>query len=242
MKLSIVVPAFNETKRILPSIDRILAYMDGRGDTFELLVVDDGSDDGTAELVQERYAGDERLRVLRYTPNRGKGYAVRFGMTHAVGELILLTDADLSTPIEELEKLQAAVDAGQDIVIGSRAHRDAEIRERQPLFREAGGKLFNLLVRLLVLPDLRDTQCGFKLFRRSSVEPVLPTLIIDGFAFDVEILALARARGAKIAEAPVIWVNKLASRVRMAAAARAYVDLIGIRRRARALTATTARN
>lgn len=233
MKLSIVVPAYNETQRILPTLKSILSYASQRADDFELLVVDDGSSDGTADLVREKFGHDTHLRVLSYSPNRGKGHAVRYGLQHASGEWILFSDADLSTPIQEVEPMLEAGSKGADIVIASRALGDAEIRERQPFYREAGGKLFNLMVRLLVLPDLHDTQCGFKLFRREAVAPVLGSLEIDGFAFDVEILALARAAGARIVEVPTVWTNSPSSRVRMSAAARAYVDLLKIRRRAR---------
>lgn len=234
MKLSIVVPAYNETQRIVPTLNSILAYAARHHDAFEVLVVDDGSRDGTADLVAKRFGADPHLRVLAYTPNRGKGHAVRHGLRHARGEWVLFSDADLSTPIEQLEPMLAAAERGADIVIASRALGDAEIRERQPFYREAGGKLFNRLVRLLVLPDLHDTQCGFKLFRRSAIEPILDDLRIDGFAFDVEILALARAAGARIVEIATVWTNSPSSRVRMSAATRAYADLLGIRRRARA--------
>jgi len=235
MMLSIVVPAYNETGRILPSLESILDYMARHHPSFEVLVVDDGSSDGTADVVASRFANDANVRVLGYATNRGKGYAVRYGLQHARGEWVLFSDADLSTPIDQLEKMLVETERGADVVIGSRAHGGAEIRERQPFFREAGGKLFNVLVRWLVLPDLRDTQCGFKLFRRASVTPVLEDLQIDGFAFDVELLALVRAAGARIVEVPVIWTNSRSSRVRMSAAARAYFDLLRIRRRARAL-------
>ncbi len=235
MNLSVVVPAYNETQRILPSIAAIVQYLDQHHPDFEVVVVDDGSSDGTAQLVQETFAADGRVRVLSYQPNHGKGYAVRFGLRHAEGDLVLFSDADLSTPIDQLERMLVAIAGGADIVIGSRAHAEAEIRARQPFYREAGGKLFNLLVRVLVLRDLHDTQCGFKLFRRAAVTPILDRLHTDGFAFDVEILALARAHGAAIAEVPVVWINSPSSRVRLSAAAWAYVDLLDIRRRARAL-------
>lgn len=242
MKLSIVVPAYNETQRILPTLESILSYASQRADDFELLVVDDGSSDGTADLVRETFGSDPHLRVLSYSPNRGKGHAVRYGLQHASGEWILFSDADLSTPIQEVEPMLAAGRNGADIVIASRALGDAEIRERQPFYREAGGKVFNLMVRLLVLPDLHDTQCGFKLFRRDAITPVLDALEIDGFAFDVEILALARAAGARIVEVPTVWTNSPSSRVRMSAAARAYVDLLKIRRRARTWRPSANRN
>ncbi|HYD47420.1 MAG TPA: dolichyl-phosphate beta-glucosyltransferase, partial [Terriglobales bacterium] len=203
----------------------------------EVLVVDDGSTDATVAVTRQHVGDRANLKVLSYSPNRGKGYAVRYGLARAEGELVLFSDADLSTPIEEMEKMLAAIDQGYDIVIGSRAHQLAEIRKRQPLYRELAGKFFNLVVRGMVLPDLHDTQCGFKLFRRSAIEPVLGYLRNDGFAFDVEILALGRAKGLKILEVPVVWVNSPMSRVRLSAATRAYFDLLDIRRRAQQLAA-----
>lgn len=237
MKISVVVPAYNEANRIPPTLDRIASYMPERHPDYEIIVVDDGSTDGTGAVVRERFATNPRVAVVDYGGNRGKGYAVRYGMSRAKGDLVVFSDADLSTPIEEIEKMLPLVDQGYDIVIGSRAHAQADIREHQPLYRELGGKLFNLLVRLVVMPGLHDTQCGFKLFRRATTAPILPHLRIDGFAFDVEILAFARAAGLRIAEVPVVWINSATSRVRMSAASRAYLDLIGIRLRARHMPA-----
>lgn len=240
MKISVVVPAFNEAHRIVPSLDRIVRYMQDQQPDFEVLVVDDGSTDTTAAAIRERFDGHARVAVSGYPVNRGKGYAVRHGIERATGDLVVFSDADLSTPIEEIEKMLPLVEQGYDIVIGSRAHAEADIREHQPLYRELGGKLFNLLVRLVVMPELHDTQCGFKLFRRSRIAPILPHLRIDGFAFDVEILALGRASGLRIAEVPVVWINSLTSRVRLGAALQAYVDLIDIRSRARQMRAASA--
>lgn len=240
MKISVVVPAYNEAGRILPSLDRIVSYMRARHPDYEVLVVDDGSTDGTDAAVRGRFGADSGVEVLGYGANRGKGFAVRHGMTRASGDLVVFSDADLSTPIEEIEKMLPLVESGYDIVIGSRALAQSDIRERQPLYRELGGKLFNLLVRIIVMPELHDTQCGFKLFRRAATAPILPYLRIDGFAFDVEILALARAIGLRITEVPVIWINSLTSRVRLSAASRAYLDLIDIRLRARRMRATVA--
>lgn len=233
MKLSVVLPAYNEAHRILPSLDRIFAYMDQHHPDYEVVLVDDGSNDGTAAAVQSRFNGRPQLRILSYGGNRGKGYAVRFGALRAAGDLVLFSDADLSTPIEEAEKMLQLIAQGYDLVIGSRALAGAEIRQRQALYRESGGKLFNVMVRLLVLPNFRDTQCGFKLFRRAVLAPVLHQQRIDGFAFDVEMIALAQAAGLKIAEVPVVWINSPTSRVRLSAALRAFVDLAGIRKRAR---------
>lgn len=236
MKLSVVVPAYNEAQRLPPSLDTAIAYLRENHPGFELIVVDDGSSDSTAEVVRSAARDEPAVQLVSYTPNRGKGYAVRTGLRAATGDLILFSDADLSTPIEEVSKLIAAVESGADVAIGSRALAQSEIRERQPLYRELGGKLFNLVVRLFLLPDLHDTQCGFKLFRRDAIQPLLDHLANDGFAFDVEILALARAAGLRIAEVPVIWVNSPMTRVRMSAALRAYSDLMAIRRRAKRLT------
>jgi dolichyl-phosphate beta-glucosyltransferase len=232
MKLSVVIPAFNEVTRILPTLERILAYMDGHHPDYEILVVDDGSTDGSAAAIERQFGSRRRLRVLSYGGNRGKGYAVRHGTLQASGDVVLMSDADLSTPIEEIEKMLPLLQQGSDMVIGSRALAQSEIRKRQPFYREGGGKFFNLLVRLIVLSDFHDTQCGFKLFRREPLLPVLRRQRIDGFAFDVEMIALARARGLTVVDVPVIWINSPTSRVRMRAAFRAFADLIAIRQRA----------
>ena len=237
MMLSIVVPAFNETQRIVPSLERVFTYMDRYHDGFEILLVDDGSTDGMAALVRQRFGDRPQLRVVTYGANRGKGYAVRYGTLEARGDVVLFSDADFSTPIEELEKLLATLAEGYDMVIGSRALRGSEIRQRQPFYREGAGKFFNLLVRLFVLPGFHDTQCGFKCFRREPLLPVVRQLQIDGFAFDVELIALAVAAGLRVAEVPVVWVNSPSSRVRLRHGLAAFADLQGIRRRARALAA-----
>ena len=237
MRLSIVVPAFNETQRIVPSLERVFTYMDRSHPEFEIVLVDDGSTDGMAALVRQRFGDRPQLRVVTYGANRGKGYAVRYGTLEARGDVVLFSDADFSTPIEELEKLLATLAEGYDMVIGSRALRGSEIRQRQPFYREGAGKFFNLLVRLFVLPGFHDTQCGFKCFRREPLLPVVRQLQIDGFAFDVELIALAVAAGLRVAEVPVVWVNSPSSRVRLRHGLAAFADLQGIRRRARALAA-----
>jgi len=233
MKISVIVPAYNEADRIVPSLRQIGSYMAKHHPDYELLVVDDGSTDGTSAAVQGCRNCSNYLKVLGYGVNRGKGYAVRFGALAATGDVVLFSDADLSTPIEEMEKMLPLIAQGYDLVIGSRALAQSEIRRHQPFYREAAGKLFNLLVRLLVTKTFRDTQCGFKLFRREPMMPVLRAQQIDGFAFDVEMITLAEAAGLKVAEVPVVWINSPASRVRLRAAVRAYVDLLGIRQRVR---------
>jgi dolichyl-phosphate beta-glucosyltransferase len=237
MKFSVVVPAYNEAHRILPSLERIFTYMDARHPDYEVLVVDDGSADNTVAVVQARFGGRPQLRLIACGSNRGKGYAVRHGTAHAAGDTVLFSDADLSTPVEEVEKMLPLLETGYDIVIGSRAHAQAEIRQHQPLYREAAGKLFNVLVRLVVGGPFRDTQCGFKLFRREAVRSLLPHLQIDRWAFDVELIAMAQAWGLRVAEVPVIWSNSPTSTVGMWQGAQAYLDLLRIRQRARRLRA-----
>lgn len=237
MKLSVVVPAFNEARRILPSLHRVFSYLQSEPYDYEVLVVDDGSTDATAAVVQEHFGEQATLRLLSYTPNRGKGYAVRYGAHRAEGERVLLTDADLSTPIEELPKLMAALDRGFDLAIGSRALPDSDVRKRQNLLRERAGKLFNWWVRLVVGLPFRDTQCGFKLFQRDRLAPVWPHLSVDRFAFDVELLAVALALGRKVIEVPVVWMNVPDSTVSLWRGLEAYAEVWRIRKHVRELRA-----
>ncbi len=229
LALSVVVPAYNEALRLGVTLARVGEHLGGLSVPYEIIVVDDGSTDGTAELAR---ASGGRVRVLRHEPNRGKGYAVRRGMLAATGERRLLTDADLSTPIEELAKLQAALDEGCDVAIGSRAIPGARIEVHQPAYREAMGRVFNRLVQALLLPGLHDTQCGFKLFSARAAEASFATAVLDGFSFDVEALYLARLRGLRIAEVAVTWRNDAATRVGLGGGAAAFADLVRIRLRA----------
>ena len=210
--LSIVIPAFNEARRLGPSLDAILAWLDAESLSAEVICVDDGSTDGTCDLVRAYAGRDGRVRLVENGSNRGKGYTVGHGVEAAQGGLILFSDADLSTPIEEFRKLEAALSAA-DIAIGSRALRDSHIEKHQPFYREHMGRIFNLLVQALVFPGIRDTQCGFKLFRREAAQQAFSRRRIDGFAFDVEVLYVARRLGLRIAEVPVRWINDEASRV-----------------------------
>jgi dolichyl-phosphate beta-glucosyltransferase len=238
MSISIVIPAYNEENRLMGSLDRIVAFMDAQHPDYEIVVVDDGSSDATATRVRERIARYPKLRLEGYSENRGKGYAIRWGVQRATGDLILFSDADLSTPIEELDKLLPPLRDGADIVIGTRAHPESDVRVRQPLYRDRAGKLFNALVRTLLLPALNDTQCGFKIFRRATVLPIVPELYVNRFAFDVEILYLADQRGLRIAEVPVIWINSPDSRVRFTQGLAAFAELWRIRQRHRRASAT----
>ena len=214
-RLSIIVPAYDEEKRLGASLKRMLAYFDTRPYPFEILVVDDGSTDDTVPLVTTIAACRTQVRLLSYQPNRGKGYAVRQGMLQARGERILFCDADLATPIEEVEKLLAQLDAGYDIAIGSRDVQGSQLLKRQSLLREAGGRFFNLLVRTIAVPGIHDTQCGFKLFTQSAAASIFRRCQVDHFAFDVEVLYLAlRFFGLRVAEVPVRWAHQEGSKVR----------------------------
>lgn len=209
-ELTVVIPAFNEAQRLAPSLRRILDYLVGRKLAYEVLVVDDGSADDTAG-VAERFAS-EGVKVLVQPQNRGKGAALRAGVLASRGERVLLTDADLSTPIEDLEKLEPRL-ADAEVVIGSRAAAGADVRQRQPFYREWMGKVFNLLIRLLGVRGLRDTQCGFKLLRGDVARRLFAEMTIDGFAYDVELIWRARQHGLQVVEVGVVWVNSEASKV-----------------------------
>jgi dolichyl-phosphate beta-glucosyltransferase len=211
--LSVVIPAFNESTRINRTLDRVLPYLRARGLPFEVFVVDDGSSDGTADLVEAR--PDAEIRVIRLRRNAGKGAAVRQGVLAARGQWVLLTDADLSAPIEELPKLEALCATGVDVACGSRGLRTSRIVQSQPAYRRQMGNVFNQVIRLLSLTSLRDTQCGFKLFRAEASHTIFSRCSIDGFAFDVECLYLAEKMGYRVEETPVVWAHVPESRVRI---------------------------
>ena len=224
--LSVVIPAFNEAHRLPATLARVGEHLAAQGRPHEILVVDDGSSDGTADVA--RSVGAD-VRVLRHEPNRGKGYAVRRGMLAATGARRLMTDADLSTPIEELARLEAELDRGWDVAIGSRAVAGARVEVHQPAYREAMGRVFNVLVQVLLLPGLADTQCGFKLFTAGAADAAFRACRLDGFSFDVEALYVARLRGLRIAEVPVVWRNDAATRVSLGGGGTAFLDLLRIR-------------
>lgn len=225
--LSVVIPAFNEAARLPRTLVRLGEWLGKAHPNHEIVVVDDGSTDGTADVARE--AGGTTVQVLRHEPNRGKGYAVRRGMLAATGKRRLMTDADLSTPIDELPRLMESLDQGADVAIGSRAVEGARIEIHQPAFREAMGRVFNRLVQVLLLPGLQDTQCGFKLFTAHAAQVAFGASRLDGFSFDVEALYVARRRGLSVAEVPVVWRNDAASRVSLGGGGTAFLDLGRIR-------------
>jgi dolichyl-phosphate beta-glucosyltransferase len=212
LDISVIIPAYNEEKRLGSSLGRILSYMAEGGHDWEVIVVDDGSSDGTASVAGS--FSDRGVRTLRVPANRGKGNAVRLGMLEAGKSLVLFSDADLSTPIGELEKLAAPILAGRaQIALGSRAVAGSVIEVSQPFYRVVMGKAFNLMVRAIALRGFHDTQCGFKLFTRDAAREVFRRQRLDGFGFDVEILAIARRLDIRMVEVPVRWINSADTRV-----------------------------
>jgi len=212
-RLSVVIPAYNEEQRLPRTIEHIERYLDGRGVNYELILVDDGSADGTRQVMDEAAARNPRVRLEALPSNRGKGRALAAGVAVARGDEVLVTDADLSTPIEELEKLEAALKAGAGVAIGSRSVKGSRIEVQQPIYRVLMGKAFNLIVQIALLPGIWDTQCGFKLFRADVAQPVFAALTTDGFGYDPEVLFLAKRRGVRIAEVPVVWRNSAPTKV-----------------------------
>ncbi len=228
--VSIVVPAFNEATRIGISVRKIQDFVRQTPFQTEIIIVDDGSTDGTADLIRQTQVPG--LRILSNTENHGKGHAVRQGVLAAQGVYVLFTDADLSAPIEELEKLlEVAMRGDADIVIGSRAIDRSFIDQHQSPFREIGGIVFNRMVRLLLGLRIHDTQCGFKLFHREKSLPAFNKLTIMGFGFDPEVLFVCSRHGLRIREIPVRWSHSEGSKVNfLRDGVRMFVDLLRIRR------------
>jgi len=211
--LSVVIPAYNEESRIGESLEKIVSHLKERKFDYELIVVDDGSQDRTLRVIRTHLDASIPATVLSNDVNRGKGYTVKKGMMAAKGRYILFTDTDLSTPIEEVEKLLDALRSGHDVAIGSRALAFSKVVIHQRWYREYGGRLFNKLVQLLTLPGIKDTQCGFKCFTREAARKIFPNQTLDRWSFDVEILYIAKRSGLSIIEVPVIWYNSFDSRV-----------------------------
>ena len=215
--LSVVIPAYNEEKRLLATLQQVERYLDDSGWTpYEILVVDDGSTDGTPALVRAFAEDHPEVRLLRNPGNRGKGYSVRHGMLAAVGEWRLFTDADLSAPIAEIDKLRKGIEEhGADVAIGSRALDRSLIQIHQSALRENAGRLFNLFLRFVTGLDFWDTQCGFKLFRAEAAQRIFSKQLMERFGFDAEILYLAKKYGFKTVEIPVRWAHADGTKVNM---------------------------
>lgn len=211
--ISVIVPAYNEESRLGETLPKLVKYLDGRGEPFEILVVDDGSSDGTAEVARSHPRSE--VAVIRLDHNRGKGAALRTGVLASRGARVLLTDADLSTPIAELERLEPLL-AQAPVVIGSRATAESRIDRAQPAHRQLMGKIFNKILHLLDLcTDFADTQCGFKLLEGEAARQLFEEVRIERFAYDMELLELARLHGMEIREVGVQWINSPASKVRL---------------------------
>jgi dolichyl-phosphate beta-glucosyltransferase len=210
---SIVLPAYNESERIAATIEKISAFAAQRGWHTETIVVNDGSSDDTAEIVRRCAATHPGVRLLQNPGNRGKGYSVRHGMLEAQGEILLFSDADLSSPIAEAEKLLAAIAGGADIAIGSRWLKTELQLRRQPLHRQLYGRIFNLALRLILGLQFKDTQCGFKAFTRRAAEAVFPLQRIERWGFDPELLYLAKRLHLQVEEVPVAWAHREGTRI-----------------------------
>jgi dolichyl-phosphate beta-glucosyltransferase len=230
MTYSIVIPAYNEGERLAPTLEKVLAYVRQQGWDAEVIVVNDGSRDNTAELVRSFAARDLKVRLVENPGNRGKGYAVRNGMLNARGDIVVFSDADLSSPIEEMPKLLAALAAGADIAIGSRWLQAELQTQRQSLHRQLFGRVFNLLLRIILGLRFKDTQCGFKAFTRRSAQTILPLQRIERWGFDPEILFLARKFGFRVEEVAVRWGHSGDTRIHpVLDGARMFWEMVRIR-------------
>jgi len=213
---SVVIPAYNEEARLPGCLREVVAYFDGRGEPYEVIVVDDGSSDRTPTEVAAIARQHPAVQIERFNRNHGKGFAVRAGMVRARGALRLMADADGATPIAEVKRLEAALDRGADLAVGSRSLRDQSVARQVRAHRQLVGNVFNLIVRALGVWGVTDTQCGFKLFRGPVAAELFGLLRTEGFGFDVELLLLAQRRGYRIVEVPVNWTDQPGSRVSVA--------------------------
>jgi glycosyltransferase involved in cell wall biosynthesis len=227
---SIVIPAYNEGARLGATLEKVLAYVHSQGWDAEVIVVNDGSRDGTPGIVRAFAANDPIVHLVENPGNRGKGYSVRNGMLHARGRIVLFSDADLSSPIEESPKLFKALDEGADIAIGSRWLRAETQTQRQPLHRQLFGRVFNLLLRATLGLQFADTQCGFKAFKQPAVQAIFPLQKIERWGFDPEILFLARKFKFKVKEVPVAWGHSGGTRIHpLVDGSRMFQEMLRIR-------------
>ena len=227
--LSVIIPAYNEEDSISGTLSDISTFLSQKEYTYEIILVNDGSDDSTLDRAREALKENERLTVINNRTNSGKGDAVKRGMLAASGKYRFFTDADNSTTIDHLDKLLPYFSQGKDIVIGSRAVQGATISLSQPIYRTIPGKIGNLLIQALALPGLHDTQCGFKGFTEKSARDIFSRTIIKGWAFDIEALFIGKRMGYEIAEIPVTWVNHPSSKVRFSSYFSTIFDLLYFR-------------
>jgi dolichyl-phosphate beta-glucosyltransferase len=213
--LSVVIPAYNEAKRLPATLESLRAFLDRDGRPSEVIVVDDGSTDGTSDVVRSMERADERIRLIRLPQNRGKGYAVRTGVVNAAGRLVLFADADGATPFEELLRLEGHLTGVSPIVIGSRAMRDRATKVEARIYRRVAGRIFHAVVRLYAIRGFTDTQCGFKLFTSEAAHDLFSRMRMAGYSFDVEVLLMATRSGYQVAEVPVNWTHQPGSKVRV---------------------------
>jgi dolichyl-phosphate beta-glucosyltransferase len=227
---SIIIPAYNEGERLRPTLSKVLAYTRRQAWNAEIIIVDDGSRDNTAQVAQEFVGQEAAVVLVRNSANRGKGYSVANGMLHARGDVLIFTDADLSSPIEEVTGLLSALTAGADIAIGSRWLRSDLQTRRQSLLRQLFGRTFNALLRVVLGLKFKDTQCGFKAFTRQAARTILPLQRIERWGFDPEILFLANKFGFRVEEVPVKWGHSEGTRLNpVADGARMFQEMMLIR-------------
>lgn len=210
-EISVIVPAYNEEKIIVNTIRSILDFFKNR--RIEIIVVDDGSNDRTYQFLSS--LSYPNIKIIRNYKNYGKGYSVKRGVLHSSGDYILLTDADLSTPLEDFYKLESAIKQGADLAFGSRLLEGSKVLVRQPLLRELLGKFFGFFAHLLVNWEVLDTQCGFKLFKGNAGREIFSKLDIRGYSFDIEVILIAREKGCKVMEVPVQWINHPDSKIKL---------------------------
>jgi dolichyl-phosphate beta-glucosyltransferase len=203
--LSVVIPAYNEEKRIGSTLKKIIEFFNAKKSNYEIIVVDDGSKDNTVNIIKDIFRNE--IKIIANKKNKGKGYSVRSGFLSANGKYLLFSDADLSTPIEEADKLSKALRGDFQVIIGSRALKDSDVLVHQPIYRELMGKIFNVFVKLICLGGIKDTQCGFKLFTARAGKEICKLQRLDRFSFDVEMLFIAKKKGYKISEVPIRWSN-----------------------------------
>ncbi len=211
--LSVVIPAYNEATRLPATLRDLRAFLDRDGRRAEVIIVDDGSTDGTSEVVRRLEAEDERIRLIRLPQNRGKGYAVRTGVVNAAGRLVLFADADGATPFPELARLESHLAGGARVAIGSRGIHDRSTKVEARLYRRIAGRIFHAVVRLYAIRGFTDTQCGFKLFDAAAAHDLFSRMRMSGYSFDVEVLLMALRSGYRVDEVPVNWTHQPGSKV-----------------------------